>query len=266
MRTKFASLVLAALLGLGAGAGQAAEGKAMPDYDWSFSGIFGHFDRAALRRGLQVYAEVCAGCHSLKRIAFRNLAALGFDEARIKGIAAQYTIEDGPNDEGEMFERPGRPSDRFPAPFPNAKAAAAANGGAIPPDLSLMAKARKGGPNHIRALLTGYKELPPKFRELPEFGYLPQDFELIEELNFNEYFPGYQIAMAPPLSEDVVEFADGTRASEDQMAADVATFLMWTAEPNLEERRRMGFKVILFLLAFTAVLYAAKRKIWSDLH
>ncbi len=266
MRTGSAGLVLAALLGLGAGAAQAAEGKAIPDYDWSFSGIFGQFDRAAMRRGLQVYSEVCAGCHSLNYIAFRNLEALDYDEAQIKEIAAEYTIEDGPDDEGEMFERPGRPSDRFPAPFPNAKAAAAANGGAIPPDLSLMAKARKGGVNYIRALLTGYKELPPNFRELPDFEYLAEGFEPIEELNFNEFFPGYQIAMAPPLSEDAVEYADGTQATEDRMAADVATFLMWTAEPNLEERRRMGFKVILFLLAFTAVLYAAKRKIWSDLH
>ncbi len=266
MRIGSASLVFAALLGLGAGAAQAAESKAIPAYDWSFSGIFGHFDRAALQRGLQVYAEVCAGCHSLRFIAFRNLDALGYDEAQIKEIAAQYTIGDGPDDEGEMFERPGRPSDRFPAPFPNAKAAAAANGGAIPPDLSLMAKARKDGANYIRALLTGYKELPPNFKELPEFGYLPENFEPIEELNFNEYFPGHQIAMTAPLFEDVVEFADGTKASVDQTAADVATFLMWAAEPNLEERRQMGFKVMLFLFAFTAVLYAAKRKIWSELH
>ncbi|MFQ5775482.1 MAG: cytochrome c1 [Kiloniellaceae bacterium] len=248
-------LLAGALVGvfcLGSGAALAAEAK-VPAYDWSFEGVFGRFDRAAMQRGLQVYREVCSGCHSLRLIAFRNLAALGYDEAEITEIAGEYSVIDGPDDEGEMFERQGRPSDRFPPPFPNAKAAAAANNGAVPPDLSLMAKARKGGPSYIRALLTGYEEPPA-------------DFELLEGLNYNAYFPGAQIAMPPPLFEDAVEYQDGTPASPDQMASDVATFLMWTAEPDLETRKRMGIKVILFLLVFTGVLYATKRKVWADIH
>ncbi len=228
----------------------AEEGPALPHVEWSFDGPFGTFDRAALQRGLQVYREVCAGCHSLKYIAFRDLAALGYDEDELKAIAAEYTVTDGPDDEGEMFEREGRPSDYFPSPFPNDKAAAASNGGAAPPDLSLMAKARVGGPTYIHGLLTGYEEPPADF---------PGD-------NYNLYFPGHQIAMAPPLFEDGVAYADGTPATVDQMAKDVSHFLMWTAEPKLEARKGMGIKVLIFLLVFTGVLYAAKRKVWADVH
>ena len=245
--------VAAVLLGLQASAALAAEGKELPARDWSFSGVFGQFDRGALKRGLQVYREVCSGCHGLRLIHFRNLAALGYDEDEIKAIAAEYTVIDGPDEEGEMFERPGRPADRFPSPFANDKAAAAANNGAMPPDLSLMAKARDDGPNYIHALLTGYEEPPA-------------DIEVIEGANYNPYFPGNQIAMAAPLFEDAVEYADGTPATAEQMAADVTTFLMWAAEPTLEERKRMGIKVMLFLLVFTGVLYAVKRKVWADLH
>ncbi|RMD64331.1 MAG: cytochrome c1, partial [Alphaproteobacteria bacterium] len=158
-----------------------------------------------------------------------------------------------PDDEGEMFERPGRPSDHFPSPFPNPQAAAAANNGATPPDLSLMAKARVGGPNYIRALLTGYEDPPA-------------DVELLDGQYYNVYFPGNRIAMAPPLSEDAVEYQDGTPATVDQMAADVATFLMWAAEPHMEDRKETGIKVILYLIVLTAVLYAVKRKVWADLH
>ncbi|HEY5597440.1 MAG TPA: cytochrome c1 [Kiloniellales bacterium] len=244
---------LAALIAIGVGPAHAAEGEALPKYDWSFSGIFGRFDRAAMQRGLQVYREVCSACHELKYIAFRNLEALGYSEEEIRTLAAEYSIADGPNDEGDMFERPGRPSDYFPPPFPNAKAAAAANNGAAPPDLSLMAKARPGGPTYIRGLLLGYEDPPAGFAAL-------------EGLNYNIYFPGNQIAMVAPLADGAVEYADGTEASVEQMATDVASFLMWTAEPNLETRRRMGVKVILFLLVFTGILYAAKRKVWSDLH
>lgn len=231
----------------------AAEGVAIPSQDWSHSGVFGTYDRAAAQRGLQVYREGCAGCHSLDRIAFRNLADLGYSEDQIKAMAAEAIVVDGPDDDGEMFEREGRASDYFPAPFPNSKAAAAANGGAVPPDLSLMAKARFGGADYIYALLTGYVEPPA-------------DFEMLEGLNYNAYFPGHQIAMAAPLSEDAVEYADGTAATVEQMAHDIAVFLSWTAEPEMEERKQTGLKVILFLLVLTGLLYAVKRKIWADLH
>ncbi len=249
-------LIIAAAVvfaGLQAGAAQAAEGKALPARDWPFSGIFGHYDRGAMQRGFQVYREVCSGCHSLRLIAFRNLEALGYGEDEIKAIAAEYTVEDGPDDEGEMFERPGLPADRIPSPFANSKAAAAANNGAVPPDLSLMIKARNGGADYLHALLTGYSDPP-------------DDVELLDVQSYNLYFPGNLIAMAPPLEVDAVEYADGTPATVEQMASDVANFLAWTAEPEMEDRKRMGIKVILFLLAFTGVLYAAKRKVWADLH
>ncbi|GAB4236784.1 MAG: cytochrome c1 [Kiloniellaceae bacterium] len=243
---------LAATLSVTAsGAALAAEEAApLPKVEWSFDGPFGTYDRAALQRGLQVYREVCAGCHSLKYIAFRELDDLGYNEDELKAIAAEYTVVDGPDDEGEMFERPGRPSDYFPSPFANDKAAAASNGGAAPPDLSLMAKARVGGPTYIYALLTGYEDPPADFAGD----------------NYNLYFPGHQIAMAAPLFEDGVAYADGTPATVDQMARDVSHFLMWTAEPKLEDRKGMGIKVLIFLVVFTGVLYAAKRKIWSDVH
>ncbi|MEQ8355126.1 MAG: cytochrome c1 [Kiloniellaceae bacterium] len=223
----------------------------LPELEWTFDGPFGTFDRRSLQRGLQVYREVCAACHSLNFVAFRNLAALGYDDDELKAIAAEYTVTDGPNDEGDMFERDGRPSDYFPSPFANAKAAAASNGGAAPPDLSLMAKARIDGPNYIHALLTGYTEPPADFPE---------------DANYNEYFPGHQIAMAAPLFEDGVAYEDGTPATVDQMARDVTNFLMWTAEPKLEARKGMGLKVLIFLVVFTGVLYAVKRKIWADVH
>lgn len=244
---------LAVGIAIGAGPAVAAEGEALPKYDWSFSGVFGNFDRPAMQRGLQVYRENCSACHGLKYVAFRNLAALGYGEDEIKAMAAEYSIPDGPDDEGEMYERPGRPSDYFPSPFPNSKAAAYANNGAVPPDLSLMAKARPGGPDHLRGILLGYVDPPA-------------DFEALEGLSYNLYFPGNQIAMPPPLFDDAVEYADGTEATTEQMATDVTNFLMWTAEPYLEERHSMGVKVILFLLVFTGILYAAKRKVWSDLH
>ena len=241
------------LFGLPAGAALAAEGKELPERDWSFSGIFGQFDRGAMQRGLQVYREVCSGCHGLRFIAFRNLGALGYGEDEIKAIAAEYSIVDGPNEEGEMFERPGRPSDRFPSPFPNDKAAAANNNGAVPPDLSLIVKARTGGADYVHGLLTGYAEPP-------------EDLEILEGQNYNLYFPGNVTAMAPPLFEDAVEYGDGTPATVERMATDVATFLAWTAEPEMEERKSMGIGVMLFLLVFTGVLYAVKRKVWADLH
>jgi len=270
----FVSGAVAAILAVGvAQTAWAAEGPKPPKQDWSFSGIFGTFDAAARQRGLQVYREVCSACHSLDFIAFRDLADLGYSEDEVKAIAAQYSVVDGPNDEGEMFEREGRPYDYFPAPFANKKAAAAANGGAVPPDLSLMTKARDGGPDYLYALLTGYAEVPDDWQTDPAFSYLKEEFEsqgrefeMIDGLSFNHYFPGHQIAMAAPLSEGVVEYEDGTEASVEQMAHDVTTFLMWAAEPNLEARKSMGINVMLFLFFFTGVMYAAKRKIWADLH
>ncbi len=249
-------LIIAAAIafaGFHAGAAQAAEGKELPARDWSFSGIFGQYDRGAMQRGFQVYREVCSGCHSLKAIAFRNLEALGYGEDEIKAIAAEYTVEDGPDDEGEMFERPGQPADRIPSPFANSQAAAAANNGAAPPDLSLMTKARDGGADYLHALLTGYTDPP-------------DGMELLDVQSYNLYFPGNVTAMAPPLDEDLVEYGDGTPATVEQMATDITTFLAWAAEPEMEERKRMGIKVILFLLVFTGVLYAVKRKVWADLH
>ena len=253
MRKLSIGVAAALLFGLQSGAALAAEGKELPERDWSFSGIFGQYDRGAMQRGLQVYREVCSGCHGLRFIAFRNLAALGYGEDEVKAIAAEYSIVDGPDEEGEMFERPGRPSDRFPSPFPNDKAAAASNNGAVPPDLSLIVKARTGGADYIHALLTGYTEPP-------------EDLEILEEQSYNLYFPGNVTAMAEPLFEDAVEYGDGTPATLEQMATDVSTFLAWAAEPEMEERKSMGIGVMLFLLVFTGVLYAAKRKVWADLH
>jgi ubiquinol-cytochrome c reductase cytochrome c1 subunit len=252
---KLGKTALGAVCGLvlGAASVQAAEQAHISKQDWSFDGIFGLFDDAQLQRGLQVYREVCAGCHGLKYIAFRNLADLQYDEEQIKAIASEAIIVDGPDDEGEMFEREGRPSDYFPSPFANDKAAAASNNGAVPPDLSLMAKARVGGADYIHALLTGYEEPPA-------------DLEILEGSNYNPYFPGGQIAMAPPLFDDAVEYADGTEASLDQMSRDVTAFLMWTAEPMLENRKEAGIWVLLFFLFVTGVTYASKQKIWADLH
>ena len=235
------------------GARAAGEAIALPQRQWTFDGMFGYFDRAAAQRGLQVYRAVCAGCHGLKYIAYRNLADLGYSEDEIKAFAAEATVIDGPNDEGEMFERDGRPADYFPSPYPNDKAAAAANGGALPPDLSLIAKARPDGANYIHALLTGYVDPPA-------------DFELAEGTNYNAFYPGHQIAMAQPLWGDDVEYADGTPATIDQQASDLTYFLMWAAEPTLEARKGMGVKVLLFLLVMTVILYAAKRKVWADVH
>ncbi|HYD98183.1 MAG TPA: cytochrome c1 [Alphaproteobacteria bacterium] len=229
----------------------AGEGVKLPEVAFPFEGFFGTFDRAALQRGFQVYKEVCAGCHSMSLVSYRNLADLGFNEDEVKAIAAQYEVTDGPNEEGEMFQRKALPSDRFKAPFANDNAARAANNGALPPDLSLMAKARLGGPDYLHALLTGYKEPPAGF-EVPEGQY------------YNAYFEGHKIAMPPPLTAGGVTYADGTNASVEQMSLDVSQFMMWAAEPHLEKRHQMGLKVVLFLLFFAAVMYAVKRKVWAD--
>jgi len=224
-----------------------------PAQNWSFNGMFGTFDRAAAQRGLQVYREVCSGCHSLRLVHFRQLSGLGYTAAQIKAMAAEVEVQDGPNDEGDMFERAGLPADRFPSPFENVQAAAAANSGKAPPDLSLMTKARFNGPDYVHALLTGYADAPSGVA-VPDGG------------NYNTYFPGHIIAMAPPLTDEGVEYQDGTKATVAQMAKDVSTFMAWTAEPELEERKSMGVKVLLFLIILSGLLYAVKRKIWEDVH
>ena len=221
---------------------------------WSFSGLFGTFDRAAAKRGFQVYTEVCSGCHSLNLLSYRHLAGIDFSKDEIKAIAAEVDVADGPNDEGDMFERSGLPSDRFVSPYPNDKAAAASNNGKMPPDLSLITKARKNGSDYLYALLTGYSEETPDGIEVPEAGY------------YNKYYPGNIIAMAEPLDEDSVEYEDGTKATKEQLAHDVTTFLAWAAEPEMEARKRMGIKVLIFLLVLTGMLFVVKRKIWEDQH
>jgi ubiquinol-cytochrome c reductase cytochrome c1 subunit len=221
--------------------------------NWSFSGLFGTFDRGALQRGFQVYNEVCAACHSARLLHYRNLKEIGFSEDQVKSIAASKEVTDGPNAEGEMFQRPARLSDRLVKPFPNDEAARAGNNGALPPDLTLMTKARVGGADYLHALLIGYKPSP-------------KNVKLGEGMYYNLYFPGQQIAMPPPLVEGGVEYADKTKSTVDQMSRDLTTFLTWAAEPELEWRKRMGVKVILFLLILTGMLYGIKRKVWSDLH
>ena len=232
----------------------AAEAEHPENQDWQFEGPFGSFDVASIQRGLQVYLEVCSACHSLDQMAYRNLIDLGFNADEVKAIAAEYEVTDGPDDNGDMFQRPARPSDKFVLPFANEKAARAANNGAFPTDLSLLAKANPAGTDYIFALLTGFGD------------EAPDDIELAEGMEYNPYFSGKQIAMAPPLFEESVEYSDGTKATVEQMAWDIANFLQWTAEPEMEDRKRIGWKVVLFLLVLSAMLYAAKRKVWSSVH
>lgn len=250
-----AALALSALLSLpGATPCAAEETPSPPRQEWPFYGVFGTYDRASAQRGFQVYKEVCSACHPVKHLYFRDLSDLGYSEDEVKAVAGSYQVtNEEANDQGEMYQRPGRPSDRIPGPFPNDQAARAANNGALPPDLSMIVKAREGGPDFIYALLNGYKEPPAGFNLLPGMYY-------------NEYFPGHQIAMPPPLNDGAVTFSEGTPATVPQMSHDVVTFLTWAAEPNLEPRHRAGFKVVLFLLIAAGIFYAAKRKIWAAAH
>ncbi len=255
-------LLAAALLTASSGAALAAGGgkegvwnpEKFPSIEWSFDGVFGTYDRAALQRGYQVYNEVCSACHGLRLLAYRNLEGIGFSPEEVKAIAAQVDIEDGPDDFGDMFTRPGLPSDHFREPFPNVQAARAANGGAAPPDLSLVAKRTAYAANYAYGILTGYED------ELPH----DADFKLQPGQYFNKYKGAF--SMAPPLFEGMVEYSDGTEASVHQMAYDVSNFFMWAAEPHMETRKETGIKAILFLLVFTVILYAVKRKVWAKLH
>ena len=231
----------------------AAEKNEYLKTDWSFKGLFGKFDRGSLQRGYQVYTEVCSSCHSMKYLSYRNLAEKGgpeFTEAQAKAIAASFEVTDGPNADGEMFKRPGKLSDKFVMPYENVKAAQAANGGAYPPDMSVLAKARGGGVDYIYSLLQGYED-PPMGVTLDEGVY------------YNKYMYGNKIKMSNQLSDGLVEYADGTESTVEQMSKDVTTFLMWAAEPHLESRHQMGFKAIVYLIILTILVYFSMKRIWS---
>ena len=230
-----------------------AAGEKPIKVDWSFKGITGKFDRSSLQRGYQVYNEVCASCHSMNLLSYRNLGEEGgpeFSVDQVKAIAANFEVTDGPNSEGEMFTRPGRPSDKFVSPYQNVQAAMAANGGAYPPDMSVLVKARKGGADYIYSVLIGYEEAPT-------------GFELEDGVYYNKYMYGNKIKMAKPLAEGLVSYADGTEATESQMAMDVTTFLTWASEPHLEARHQTGLKVIMYLIILTILVYFSMRRLWS---
>ncbi len=221
--------------------------------DWTFKGLFGKFDRASLQRGYQVYTEVCAACHSMKYLSYRNLSEKGgpeFSIAQAKAIAASFEVTDGPNADGEMFQRPGKLSDKFVMPYENVKAAEAANGGAYPPDMSVLVKARGGGVDYIYSLLQGYEEAP-------------SGMVLDDGVHYNKYMYGNKIKMSAPLSDGIIEYSDGTNPSVEQMSKDVTTFLMWAAEPSLEARHQMGFKAIVYLIILTTLVYFSMKRIWS---
>lgn len=239
--------------------------------EWSFAGPFGHWDIGQLQRGLKIYKESCSACHSMDLIAFRNLEALGYSEAQVKAFASEYEVTDGPNADGEMFDRTAVPADRFPAPFANNEAAAASNNGAVPPDFSLLAKARapergfptfvfdiftmyaENGPDYIYSLLTGYEEAPA-------------GKEIAEGTHYNPYYIGGEaLAMANPLSDGLVSYDDGTPETVDQYAKDISAFMMWAAEPHLVERKSMGLMVLLFLALLALLLYLTKKQLWAGL-
>ncbi len=223
-----------------------------PLQNWSFSGLFGTFDKASAQRGFQVYREVCSSCHGMRLLSYRHLSGLGYNEDELKALSAQFEIQDGPNDDGETFLRPGRPSDTFVSPYPNQQAARAANGGAYPPDLSLIVKARSGGANYLHALLSGYKQAP-------------KNFNIPDGMYYNSYYPGNLIAMPQPLYNDGVTYEDGTKATEKQMSEDVTTFLSWASEPEMENRKRLGVTVISFLIVFSILAYFSMKQIWAPI-
>ena len=221
--------------------------------DWSFKGLTGKFDRASLQRGYQVYKEVCSSCHSMKYLSYRNLGEKGgpeFTLDEVKAIAASFEVQDGPDSQGEMFIRPGRPSDKFVSPYPNMNASMAANGGAYPPDMSVLVKARSGGANYIYSVLMGYEEKP-------------EGLIIDDGVYYNKYMSGNKIKMSKPLVEGIIEYTDGTLATEDQMAKDVTTFLTWAAEPELEARHKLGIKVLIYLILLSTLVYLSMKRIWS---
>jgi ubiquinol-cytochrome c reductase cytochrome b/c1 subunit len=271
----FPALALAAGLLALAGRPASAQDHDTPEppaLKWSFAGPFGKFDRAQLQRGFKVYREVCGNCHSLSLVAFRNLAepgGPGFSAAQATTVAGEYKIKDGPNDQGEMFDRPGRLADYFPPPFPNEQAARASNGGAYPPDMSVIAKARtyeRGFPRFLLDVVTQYQEQGVDYLAALLKGYekAPAGMQMAPGMMYNKYFPGHGIAMPPPISDGQVAYDDGAPATIDQYSRDVAAFLAWTAEPHMEARKRMGFQVVIFLLVFAGLLYFTKKKVWRE--
>jgi ubiquinol-cytochrome c reductase cytochrome c1 subunit len=286
MKTMTRSALAAASMSLLAMSGTAtfaAGGEAIQieRQKWSFAGFTGKFDKAQLQRGYQVYQEVCAACHGLKRIAYRNLVEKtgpGFPEESVKALAATAKVEDGPNDDGKMFQRPGKLSDRMPSPFKNEQEARSIHNGAYPPDLSNMTKARavenqapwyqhiglmardiavgyqEGGADYVYALLTSYKDKPPA------------GIKMADGMNYNAAFPGNQIAMAPPLSDGSVKYQDGTPGTVANYSKDVTAFLSWAADPTLESRKSMGWIVMLYLLITSILLYIGKKRYWRDAH
>jgi ubiquinol-cytochrome c reductase cytochrome b/c1 subunit len=261
-----------ALMVLGATAAGAEEAETPPRVKWSFAGPFGMYDEAQLQRGFKVYREVCQACHSLSLVAFRNLAepgGPGFSAAQAKSIAAEYKITDGPNEQGEMFERPGRPADHFPSPYANEQAARAAQNGVVPPDLSLITKARgyeRGFPWFIFDIFTQYQEAGPDYTVALLEGYEspPPGFPMPQGAQYNKYFPGHALQMPPPLTPGQVEYTDGTPADLSHHAQDVTAFLQWAAEPHLVARKRLGLQVMVFLIVFAGLLYFTKKKVWSS--
>ncbi len=230
----------------------AAENALQPKkQNWSFSGPFGTFDRAAAQRGFQIFQEVCSSCHSLNLIHYRQLSALGFSKEEIKIIAAEHEIEDGPNDAGEMFRRSAEIGDLFFKPYPNEQAARSSNGGSYPIDLSLITKARFNGPNYLYSILVGYVEPP-------------EGITIYPGKHYNPYFPGRQISMPRPLVKGQVSYSDGTEASLEQMAHDVTVFLAWASEPEMEERKRLGIQILISLLVLLILLFFVKKSVWSD--
>ena len=219
---------------------------------WEFDGVFGSVDRASAQRGYQVYKEICSACHGLRRVAYRNLTEIGFSEDEVKQIASEVLVSDGPNDDGEMFDRPGLPSDKFVGPYANEQAARSSNGGALPPDLSLIIKARHDGANYVYSLLTGFVDAP-------------DNFPLASGKSYNPYFEGRQISMPAPITDDVqVDYRDGTYATKEQMVIDVTNFLQWVAEPEAEARKKMGVRTMIFLGILLIILIAAKKAIWKN--
>ena len=257
MRSSLLALILA-LVAPGAASAQDSVNQApeIAHQSWSFSSPFGTYDDAQLQRGFEVYGQVCSNCHSMRLLSYRNLGEPGgpeFPPKKVEEIASQVQVTDGPNDKGEMFQRPARPSDHFRSPFANEQQARNANNGALPPDLSVMAKAREGGPDYIYAILTGYTDPP-------------QGFQLAPGMHYNKAFPGHQFAMPPPLSDGVITYSDGTKPTLDNYARDVAAYLMWAAEPKLEERHKTGTRVMIYLIVFAVIMYLAKRAVWARLH
>jgi cytochrome c1 len=238
-------------------ADQARHGEpSIESESWSFTGPFGVYDNAQLQRGFLVYMTICSNCHSMRLLSYRNLGERGgpqFSPEEVNAIAAQVQVTDGPNDKGEMFQRPARPSDPFHSPFANDAAARAANRGALPPDLSVMAKARPDGPDYIYALLTGYR--PP-----------PAGFQLSPGMQYNIAFPGHEVAMPPPLFDGAVKYTDGTKPTVHNYALDVAAYLMWAAEPKLEERHKLGARVMIYLIVLAVIMFLAKRTVWASMH